>query len=70
MIYTLGMVRDFLFGGFCTAADEAAGSGTIGQLCPNQSTKPDQFEIESDFEHMLYQAGDGVGLTLDRAAST
>jgi pimeloyl-ACP methyl ester carboxylesterase len=66
MIYSLQMVRDFLFGGFCTAADEAAGNGLVGQLCPNHSTKPEQFEIPSDFEHMVTQSGDGVGLTLDR----
>jgi hypothetical protein len=68
MIYTLAMVRDFLFGGFCTADDEAAGRGKIGQLCPNKSTKKnDQFEIEADFEHMITQQGEGVGLTLKRS---
>ncbi|MEP6860468.1 MAG: alpha/beta hydrolase-fold protein [Deltaproteobacteria bacterium] len=61
-VYTLSMVRDFVYGGFCDAA-----SGKLGQLCPNHSTKPEQFETESDFEHMLYQAGSGVGLTLDRS---
>ncbi len=66
-IYTLTMVRDFLFGGFCTAADEAAGTGMVGQLCPNASTKPEQFEIASDYEHMVTQSGMGVGLTLDRS---
>jgi hypothetical protein len=67
MVYTLDMVQSFLFGGFCTAADQAAGSGAIGQLCPNHSTKQDQFEIESDYEHMPTQNGDGVGLTLNRS---
>jgi hypothetical protein len=68
MIYSLQMVSDFLFGGFCTAEDEAAGRGNIGQLCPNQSTKKaDQFEIEADYEHMITQVGDGVGLTLKRS---
>ena len=39
----------------------------VGQLCPNKSTKAaDQFEIPSDYEHMVTQSGDGVGLTLDR----
>lgn len=66
MVYTLGMVRDFLFGGFCTAEDEAAGRGAIGQLCPNRSAKKEQYETDADFEHMIYQQGDGVGLTLDR----
>lgn len=62
MKYTLAMVRDFIFGGFCDAA-----SGKLGMLCPNASKKADQFETASDYEHMLYQAGDGVGLTLQRS---
>lgn len=65
-VYTLGMVRKFIFGGFCTKDDEAAGRGLVGQLCPAHTDKPEQYEIESDFEHMLYQMGDGVGLTLSR----
>lgn len=68
MIYSLAMVRDFLFGGFCTADDEAAGRGKVGELCPNLSTKQaDQFEIAADYEHMITQTGDGVGLTLKRS---
>ncbi len=68
MVYSLQMVSDFLFGGFCDADDEAAGRGNIGQLCPNKSTKKaDQFEIDADFEHMITQSGDGVGLTLKRS---
>lgn len=66
MVYSLGMVRDFLFGGFCTAADQAAGRGDIGQLCPVAGTRQDQFEITADFEHMISQTGDGIGLTLKR----
>jgi enterochelin esterase-like enzyme len=67
--YMLAMVRDFLFGGFCTAADQGAGAGNIGELCPDRQRAPfaDQFEITSDFEHMLYQDGEGVGLTLRRS---
>ena len=67
MVYSLGMVRDFLFGGFCTAADQAAGRGNIGELCPAASTRQDQFEITADYEHMIAQSGDGVGLTLKRS---
>jgi S-formylglutathione hydrolase FrmB len=67
MVYTLGMVRDYIFGGFCTAEDEAAGRGAIGTMCPKESTRKDQFETVSDFDHMLYQQGDGVGLTLRRS---
>jgi len=66
MVYTLGMIRKFLFGGFCTVDDEAAGRGMVGQLCPGKTDKPEQYEIESDYEHMVYQMGDGVGLTLSR----
>ena len=65
-VYLLNMVSDYMFGGFCTTADEAAGKGMVGQLCPKASTRKDQFEITSDFEHMLTQDGDGVGLTLKR----
>jgi pimeloyl-ACP methyl ester carboxylesterase len=67
MVYTLSMVSDSLFGGFCTAEDEAAGRGMVGQLCPHHSTRKDEHEIEADYEHMVYQAGDGVGLTLKRS---
>ena len=68
MIYSLNMVNDFLFGGFCTAEDQAAGRGNIGTLCPKKSTKKaDQFETEADFEHQISQQGDGVGLTLKRS---
>lgn len=67
MVYVLGMVRDYLFGGFCTAEDQAAGRGNIGQLCPTASTRTEQFEITGDYEHQITQAGDGVGLTLRRS---
>ncbi len=65
MIYTLGMVRDHLFGGFCTKSDEIAGRGNVGQLCP-KTPDAGQFEIGADFEHMITQSGEGVGLTLKR----
>ena len=67
IVYSVSMIKQFLFGGFCTAAEQAAGQGTIGQLCPNHTTKADQYEIESDYEHMVTQEGDGVGLTLNRS---
>jgi pimeloyl-ACP methyl ester carboxylesterase len=67
MRYTLQMVKTYTFGGFCTVDDEAAGLGNVGQLCPARTRRADQFEIESDFEHMLFQDGDGVGLTLQRS---
>lgn len=66
MVYTLGWVNNFLFGGFCTAEDEAAGTGMIGQLCP-KTPDAGQFEIGADFEHQVQQNGDGVGLTLRRS---
>ena len=62
MTYTLNMVYDFVYGGFCDSA-----SGKLGAMCPNTARWPEQFEVASDFEHMLYQSGDGVGLTLDRS---
>jgi len=66
MKYSLAMFNDFLFGGFCTASPDDG--GPVGALCPADQRKPstDQFEIASDFEHMTYQDGDGVGLTLRR----
>ncbi|MDX2088315.1 MAG: hypothetical protein SFX73_10720 [Kofleriaceae bacterium] len=67
MVYVLGMIRDYLFGGFCTAEDEAAGRGNIGQLCPKESTRKEQFELTGDYEHQFTQTGDGVGLTLRRS---
>ena len=69
MKYSLDMVRDYLFGGFCTAADEAAGMGPIGSMCPGSQrpTRSAEFELGSNFENMLYQDGDGVGLTLKRS---
>lgn len=68
MKYSLSFIREYLFGGFCTAADQAAGNGNIGELCPEQQrpVMADQFEVKSDYEHMLYQDGEGVGLTLNR----
>jgi hypothetical protein len=66
MKYSLAMFRDYMFGGFCTASPDDGGE--VGQLCRNDQRVPqaDQFEVGSDFEHMLYQEGDGVGLTLRR----
>jgi pimeloyl-ACP methyl ester carboxylesterase len=66
MIYTLSMVRDQLFGGFCTKEDEAAGRGMVGELCPNA---PDAGQLEqgADYEHFIQQTGEGIGLTLNRS---
>ncbi|HUH03735.1 MAG TPA: hypothetical protein VML75_17190, partial [Kofleriaceae bacterium] len=68
MKYSLSFIRDYLFGGFCTAEHQAASQGTIGELCLAQqrAVMADQFELSSDYEHMLYQSGEGVGLTLNR----
>lgn len=68
MKYSLSMIREYLFGGFCTAAHQAAGIGDIGQLCldAQRPVLADQFEVGSNFEAMLFQEGEGVGLTLDR----
>lgn len=68
VVYFTNFMREFIFGGFCTAEHQAAGLGNIGELCLDQRRAPftDQFELTMDFEHLLYQAGDGVGLTLKR----
>ncbi len=65
LTYSLGMIHDFFLAGFCAA--DTDGADKIGQLCP--VTRPlltDQGEEASSFENFLYQAGDGVGLTLSR----
>jgi hypothetical protein len=68
-VYALAMINEFHRGGFCTTADQTAGRGDIGQSCPGGVRAPlaDQFEIGGDFEHLPYQAGEGVGLTLRRS---
>lgn len=63
LTYTLGMIHDFFFSGFCTAAD-----GKVGQLCPpKRQVLADQGERMSTFESFLYEKGEGVGLTLRRS---
>jgi hypothetical protein len=65
MTYTLGMIHDFFFSGFCTAAD---GANKIGQLCaPARKLLGTQGERMSTFESFLYEKGAGVGLTLRRS---
>jgi len=68
MKYSMSFIREYLFGGFCTDADQQASRGNVGELCLNlqRAVFADQFERKSDYEHMLYEEGDGVGLTLDR----
>ncbi len=62
LTYTLGMIHDFFFAGFCSAAD-----GKLGQLCPaTRQVLSTQRERASSFEAFLYEAGEGVGLTLRR----
>ncbi|MCS6911950.1 MAG: hypothetical protein RMK29_10435 [Myxococcales bacterium] len=68
LTYTLGFLRDVLLAGFCTAQDEAAGRGRIGQRCPpGRAPLPGQGELVGDFEHMPVQTGQGIGLTLSRS---
>jgi S-formylglutathione hydrolase FrmB len=65
LTYSLGMIHDFFLGGFCAA--DTDGVDKIGQLCPvTRKLLADQGEEASSFENFLYQAGDGVGLTLSR----
>jgi len=68
MKYSMNFIREFLFGGFCTAQNEADGDGNVGELCTQQQRPvfAGQHEIGADYEHMTYQEGLGVGLTLNR----
>lgn len=77
--YTLGMLRDWFFNGFCaceypnaTATDDGEPDcSKVGQLCPSpRQPRLDEFETAMDFEHLIYQKGDGVGLTLNRSLYT
>lgn len=63
LTYSQGFIRDFFFGGFCTAD-----SGKLGQLCP-QTRQPlrGQGELTGSFEAMPIQTGEGIGLTLKRS---
>ena len=42
-------------------------AATSASCARSASTRQDQFEITADFEHMITQDGDGVGLTLRRS---
>lgn len=64
LTYTLGMIHDFFFSGFCSSAD---GANKVGQLCPTtRKLLGTQGERSSSFESFLYEKGEGVGLTLRR----
>jgi S-formylglutathione hydrolase FrmB len=66
--YMLNMLTEYLFGGFCTAEDQANGNGNIGEMCLGQQRPvlADQFERAQNFEAQLFEEGDGTGLTLRR----
>lgn len=65
--YFLNWLNEGFLTGFCTAADQKAGKGNIGQICPlRRQPMSDQHELLMSFEKMLYQPGQGVGLTLRR----
>jgi hypothetical protein len=65
MTYSLGMIYDGVVGGFCTAPDD--GANKIGQLCPSRRKMlAKQLERPFSFEKMLYEKGEGTGLTLRR----
>jgi hypothetical protein len=67
LTYSLGMIHDFMLGGFCTADDIDGGPAKLGQLCPSRrALLVDQGERGSSFEQFLYEKGAGVGLTLRR----
>ena len=65
--YFMDMLRNSYLAGFCTAQDEKAGKGKLGSLCPlPRGPLPRQHELLMSYEKMLYQKGQGVGLTLKR----
>ncbi len=65
--YFMDMLRNSHLAGFCTAQDEKAGKGKLGALCPlPRGPLPGQHELLMSYEKMLYQKGQGVGLTLKR----
>lgn len=67
LTYSMAFTRDLFFGGFCTAADETAGRGKIGELCGAvRPPLPGQNEYVGSFEAMPVQLGEGIGLTLRR----
>ena len=68
LTYSMGFTRDMFFGGFCTADDEKAGKGKIGQTCPlPRPPIAGQNENVGSFEAMPVQLGEGIGLTLRRS---
>jgi hypothetical protein len=65
LTYVSALIGDFAAGGFCNAVDHS--EAMIGQLCePKRKPLVDQHELAFTYEKFLYQAGDGVGLTLNR----
>lgn len=71
LTYTQGFIRDFFFGGFCTAEDGLADPTNpdkqIGKLCPpRRGPLAGQGELTGTFEAMPIQTGEGIGLTLRR----
>jgi hypothetical protein len=65
--YILSFMREILLGGFCSAEDQAAGRGRIGELCAGgRQALPGQWERLEDWEHMIFEEGEGTGLTLKR----
>lgn len=69
--YFSDLLERSILAGFCTVEEQAAGTGDVGQLCPSpRKMLDDQYELSMDFENMLYQAGQGVGLNLTRATYT
>lgn len=68
MPYTLGVIRDFILGSACPSSP-TEGPLAAPQHIPSCVTRPplaDQHEIISDYDHMTYQEGEGVGLRLRR----
>ncbi|MFO0573682.1 MAG: hypothetical protein U1A78_06790 [Polyangia bacterium] len=71
LTYTQGFIRDFFFGGFCTAEDMQLDPTNpdkqIGKACPpRRGPLAGQAELTGTFEAMPIQTGEGIGLTLRR----
>ncbi|MFH2010239.1 MAG: hypothetical protein ABI333_26810 [bacterium] len=67
MVYSVQSILDYLLGGFCNAADEAAGTGNIGELCPlKRPPLTRQYERPSSYEHWIYEPYEGTYIYLRR----
>jgi hypothetical protein len=69
VVYSMESFQQYLFGGFCPASDARFGTGVMCDDLQRPGMTA-QHELTPDFERWTYQAGNGVGLTLDRGLYT